>query len=93
MLQDVEGIGHPKLNIACKNAPLSKSFDMGKKSKLWIRSVYYYLKRCMEARFWKLASTGSTCQHQKPMHGFIAVFHKWTTDLWFNIISLILLKI
>ena len=57
MLQDVEGIGHPKLNIACKNAPLSKSFDMGKKSKLWIRSVYYYLKRRMEARFSQITTS------------------------------------
>lgn len=57
MLQDVEGIGHPKLNIACQNAPLSKGFDMEKKSKLWIRSVYYYLKRRMEARFSQITTS------------------------------------
>jgi hypothetical protein len=66
MLQDVEGIGHPKLNIACQNAPLSKGFDMGKKSKLWIRSVYYYLKRCMEARFSQITTSGSNIASWTP---------------------------
>ena len=31
---------------------------MEKKSKLWIRSVYYYLKRCVKARFSKITTSG-----------------------------------
>ena len=47
-----------KLNIACHCSHLPKGFDIEKKSKPQIRSVYYHLKCSMEARFSKTTSTG-----------------------------------
>ena len=50
----VRGFEFEKLNIACQNVPLPKGFDMKNKLKPRIRSVYYWLKCCMEVRFWKM---------------------------------------
>ena len=46
------------LQISCQDLPFPDGFDLKNKSKPWIRSVDYYLKCCIEARFWKLAITG-----------------------------------
>ena len=42
---------------------------MEKKSKLWIRSVYYYLKRCMEARFSQITTSGETLESRRLSNG------------------------
>jgi hypothetical protein len=47
------------LQIFCQDLPSPDGFDLKNKSKPWIRSVDYHLQCCIEARFWKLASTGS----------------------------------
>jgi len=44
--------------ISCYYTPVPKGFDIGNKSKLWIRSVCYYLKCCTETRFSKMRSSG-----------------------------------
>jgi hypothetical protein len=38
--------------------PLPKGCDMENKSRPWIRSVYYYLKCCMETGFSKMRTSG-----------------------------------
>ena len=51
MLQDVEGIGHPKLNIACQDRTLAKGVGMKYKPVPRIGSVCYGLKCCTEVKF------------------------------------------
>ena len=55
-----------KASIACLDRVPAKGFGMKKKLGPRVRSVYYCLKCCMETRFRKMASTGSTLQPGPP---------------------------
>jgi len=46
--------------LSCQDLHFPDGFDLKNKSKLSIRSVDYHLEWSSEARFWKIAGTGST---------------------------------
>ena len=50
-----KGSPAPEGQIACQDRARAKGFGMKKKPGPQVRSVYYWLKCCMEARFRKLA--------------------------------------
>jgi hypothetical protein len=49
-----------KANISCQDLDFPDGLDPENKSKPSIRSIDYYLYWSSEARFWKIADTGST---------------------------------